>query len=403
MKDTVRDKLQQKWLSAFISTPKQRGTLEAVTGSGKSMLGKLLIEKINKIDSSLKSLIIVPKTHLKEQWKTDYVDKFNLLNVDILVVNTAIKSDLSTYSFVVLDEIHRYAAPKFKKIFTMINQNIPMLGLTGTFERSDDGHKYISLFCPVFSSYTYEEALKDKVISDFDIINIPVEFDQKNKIQYNKANTTFNYYFSFFNRSFDNVRRTMSNDYTVINSLCLQYGINEQELKKNAVQFYRSVQKRKELIYRSEEKIRIAKRLINNIEKKKIITFSASIESAEELRNECGGLVYHSKLSLAKRKAIIEEFKNSAMLLHSVNALDEGLDVPNIDLAINVNGNSTHIQSAQRLGRAARKSSSKSFSYFINIFLKNTQDEKWTKNKQLRLPNVYTTTVENTINAINNA
>lgn len=400
MNDEAKDKLQKQWVEDFLKLPKYRGTIEAVPGSGKSMVGKILIEKIKE---EHKKLIVVPSEDLKNQWYQDYVNKYNLKNVDVFIINSAIKKDVSNYKFIILDEIHRYGSKKFRDIFTMIKPHVPILGLTGTFKRTDEGHKFTDLFCPVFATYTHEQALVDGVISEFDIINIPVEFNKEEKELYNQANKAFHYYFSFFNNSFDNVNMVVQKkDYSKINELCSNFNITEQELIKNGVQFYRMMQKRKVILYDSKSKLQAAKKLIQQLNKK-IITFSASISSAEWLENNCGGLAYHSKLGKTERMNRIQNFKNSCKLLHSVTALDEGLDVPNIDIAINVSGNSTHRQITQRLGRSTRKSEDKPLAYFINLYIKNTQDEKWTRKRQLKLPNVHTSNIEGVLRIINNA
>jgi len=64
-----------------------------------------------------------------------------------------------------------------------------------------------------------------------------------------------------------------------------------------------------------------------------------------------------------------------------VKAIEEGLDVPDIEMAVIVSGNSTKRQYIQRMGRSLRVEPGKT-ALIINIYANGTKDENWLKNRQ---------------------
>ena len=63
-------------------------------------------------------------------------------------------------------------------------------------------------------------------------------------------------------------------------------------------------------------------------------------------------VVYHSKMKDDERKLVLEGFKASKFkYLVAVDALNAGLDVPDVDGAICVSGTSTELVAIQQLGQ----------------------------------------------------
>jgi superfamily II DNA or RNA helicase len=87
-----------------------------------------------------------------------------------------------------------------------------------------------------------------------------------------------------------------------------------------------------------------------------------------------------------EREQTLEAFEK-AQLLISVDALTEGLNVPDADGAICVSGVSTELTQIQSLGRIIRVKEGKQ-ALFINLYVPDTQEEVWIKNKTKNLKNV---------------
>ena len=106
----------------------------------------------------------------------------------------------------------------------------------------------------------------------------------------------------------------------------------------------------------------------------KIILFCERINSAEMLRSilalkypdQVG--IYHSKMSGAARKSILEQYKHGAVrILITCRALDEGLNIPSTDAGIIVSTSLSARQRVQRMGRMLRHSKEIKRIYYLYI------------------------------------
>ena len=70
--------------------------------------------------------------------------------------------------------------------------------------------------------------------------------------------------------------------------------------------------------------------------------------------------------------------------MNTVKALDEGYDLPVIDMSIITCGASSERQQKQRKGRSTRYNSAdvNKKSIIVNLYAPDTQDEKWLKERQ---------------------
>jgi superfamily II DNA or RNA helicase len=94
-----------------------------------------------------------------------------------------------------------------------------------------------------------------------------------------------------------------------------------------------------------------------------------------------GGLLYHSKLPTKEREQVLEDFSNNTTnILVAVGALNEGLNVPDLDAAICASGVSTELSFIQQLGRVVRFKEGK-HAIFINLYTKDTVEKRWIETK----------------------
>lgn len=139
-----------KWRAAG-----RRGVIEAVTGSGKTEVGVAAVAEALAEDRQV--LIIVPSRDLLRQWyerfaSTEFrarvgrrgdgfTDTFHRRDVLISTVHSSIdeasRDRPGSGALIVADEVHRYGAESFAKALSAAFEL--RLGLTATFERSDDG------------------------------------------------------------------------------------------------------------------------------------------------------------------------------------------------------------------------------------------------------------------------
>lgn len=95
-----------------------------------------------------------------------------------------------------------------------------------------------------------------------------------------------------------------------------------------------------------------------------------------------GGEVYHSKMKTQTRELVLSRFKgNEFNILIAVDALNEGIDVVDVDAAICLSGVSTELTNTQQIGRLLRQKEGKKRPIFINLYSRNSVEKGWVEKK----------------------
>jgi superfamily II DNA or RNA helicase len=125
-----------------------------------------------------------------------------------------------------------------------------------------------------------------------------------------------------------------------------------------------------------------------NSEQKQEVTILKSKGKLEKLFKQ----IYSIQLPKTKKigverikKETIELFsKREITVMNAVKALDEGFDLPQIDMSIITCGAASQRQQKQRKGRSTRfnEADVTKKSIIVNLYAPNTQDEKWLKERQ---------------------
>jgi len=349
-------------VTAYDSIKDTSGIVVASTGSGKSFLGYKLIED----NPSHKILIVVPTIVLMNQWYDDIV-KMNLSDnitriggghrempkrsgVTIAVINSLhginLGHHIAKFDHIVFDEVHRYAS---STSLTIIKDSVAdhKIGMTATLERPDEREKYLKKY---IGEVTYEMELgseeSNKYVAPFDIVTEEVFLTKEEKDDYIESHDRLMLYFPMFSYNITEIiKSTKRRD---------DWG-HKARLTNKALQ-----DRRKIIMSSAGKKIRTFNLVTNNPDKK-IVIFDETQYNAEEIYKmlidrgfKCS--LYHSGRGKKNNREEIDKYKNNETdILVTVRALDEGMNVPNIDVAIIVNGNSQKRQFFQRLGRAIRK------------------------------------------------
>jgi len=436
-----------------------RGTLEAVTGFGKTFASLLGAKKYfttlkeegkltqyrNECDYML--VVVVPTDYLRNKWTED-LQRHNLTSwgkVRVDTVHNLTKEDIST-AMLISDELHMYVgedAKVFPTVFRKV-QTDAVFGLTATLGYEGILRDLVDSFCPVIDTVTTEEALENGWVSDHVIYNLGVPLTEADKKQYDKLNKDFHKYFSTFGHDLDKAIACASNE-DEARRWALSKNMDTEYVRIRAWNFMRVMRERKNFLYNAPVKLDIVSQIVSRFPEKKTITFSQSTDFADKLSERLGDIAvsYHSSLSTEIRDeddniiAVAEKVKtpegartryNDGMKLHtwksikkayddkeltrfgkkrlredalkkfrdnrykvnvmcSAKALDVGLDIPDIEMGIVASGTSTTRQNIQRNGRVIRYVEGKQ-AIIIQIYILDSQDERWLKERQGDNPNV---------------
>ena len=360
----------QKWVNN-----KLRGTLVLPTGFGKTRCGLRAISRFLNKNPSRKVLVVVPSDPIKIQWISELA-KWNL-NADVVTIGIASKTEMSC-DMLVLDEIHKYAAPQAFKMFTNVKYKI-ILGLTATFNRVDGRDALIAEHAPVIDTISLQEAIQNNWLSKYVEYKVLIEVDDIE--DYRKIDREFQEHYSYFNRDF-NLAMNCHTDWKIRYQLAKERAVNpdkvteiNRQIIQHAAGFNRTLQARKKFIYYHPKKLEIANLILEHRQDKKCITFSSVVAVADKIKY---GKTYSGRDTGKNGKAVLEEFKaKKTGVLNTVMRLNEGFNDPSISVGIFLGFNSSANASKQRLGRIIRLSNEHGVKEVFTLVLRHTQDEIW--------------------------
>jgi superfamily II DNA or RNA helicase len=376
------DILLRHWQKdAFKAWAKKNGNgiISVVTGGGKTIFGLYCLVFLEEKKILNNILIIVPTKTLQDQWISTILSVTNIKDNDIntlwskknkvnVIVNlSAQKIQFKSYetqnSILILDECHRYGTESNSNI---LKANFSYkLGLTATLERKyDDGVE--SYLIPnlggVIYTYGYKDALNDKVISNYELTNIRTFFNETENTNYKKLS-------KYISKTVSIIEQEKSKKHCDVEYL---------DFLKKRLKI--TLFKRSRLVNNTNQRIAICVRIISDFQHQKKIVFCESIDQAERIKRICKSIginvnTYHSKQKKGERLASLISFqKNFSNTLIGCKSLDEGFDVPDIEIGIIVSQTKTSRQRIQRLGRTIRQHKSKDLAKIFTLY--TTYEEK---------------------------
>jgi RNA polymerase primary sigma factor len=344
---------------------------EVTTGSGKTFFTIDIIKELLKKEN-LRALIVVPKNVILETgWYKELFDagipihkigvyygttkeyaQFTLTNMQNLQ-----KIPLEMFDMIVLDEIHNYATTRLLEIL-----NHPFkykIGLTATLKRADNKHtELMKMFNYNIFKYGAEEALFDEILNPFIFINIGVKLDSESLIKYDDYTQQLNTVFKT-GGSYNFIMKSSS------------------PLKMKMLSL---INQRKMLVNNYHEKFIIAVEIIKKHKHNKVIVFNQYNDQTSKLYwhlldDAIDCRVLHSGITKEKRDQALIDFRNDKFnVLLTSKVLDEGYNLPKLDVAIIMAGDTTDKQTIQRMGRVLRKKDD-GYSMLYQIYCKKTIEE----------------------------
>lgn len=285
------------------------------------------------------------------------------MSADILVatVQSACQYDLGLgqgQGLLVADEVHHYGADVWAAALEPgFNRR---LGLTATYQRDDNGVEQV--LDPYFGPYRYRlgyaEALKDGVIAHFKIAFVGVPFSGDEEDRYVEAE--------------EKARRKRSTLVNVYGITPEPFGVfirevqrlakSESEGARHAGLYLSAFSKRRQILAAAAAKFTCLSALAPAVKAaESTIVFTQTRESAERAidvmeRAGVAGGTLHAQLEASVRTDIFDDFRDgTSRVIAAPKLLDEGVDVPDADLAIVLASSRSRRQMIQRMGRVIRK------------------------------------------------
>lgn len=388
---------QDKWQEECIEqwrVNKGIGLVEAVTGSGKTILALKIIKKLQ--ESSLFDLktvmVVVHRANMKQQWTKEIKDYLgdDTCNIIVETIHIAHKNKYDV-DFIIYDEIHEYLGEKWFNVFNNVKYKF-LLGLSGTLLQTDKFKKLYKKYKIVYS-YPIEKGIEDNSISNLIVYNlaIPVTNDENN--QFKSWKTQIRQYLEYFDNDYIKMMKCLpkkkgDTSYLIhLRNMSRETGIDESTLLGKAKSCNKLVQERMDYLNTHHSKINTCINIINHFDKKMMV-FAPTIDVAEIIGSNTNTPVLHSKLPDDLIQDNFNLFKeNKVKCLNSVDMLKTGTNITDVNLGIIISCNSSPVTMEQIGGRIIRKHKDKDKGILVCLYCDSpySQDKQWLMKAQTRL------------------
>lgn len=392
------------------------GTIDACVGFGKTLMTIVnVLEPIYKKYPDYKGIVIVPNKDLVKQWS----DQISHLPYKVVTVQSLIRKPEEQWDFIIYDEIHKYFGKKFSNVLRYKARW--KLGLSGSLNyKAKELLKLYNL--PVVDTITLKESVKNGWNNQYKEYNLRVPLSLSDSQYLNKRDNDYYKYLSILSGGKDldysiikkitykRLLRYKTRDgnivtyrsgnkkgqpvpiweYPYAQEIADRLGRSTKEVILMALKASAIIRDRKKFFYNYQGKIPIVKSIIDRFSDRKIIGFTMEQDFCNRMANYCGVPSYHGGLSKSIRNNIMSQFKSQDTgALLACLAINEGVDIPNLDVCINISYFSTSASNMQRLGRSVRKNMRGKDSIIINLVTvyhpsinSKTVEEKWLRKFQ---------------------
>jgi superfamily II DNA or RNA helicase len=367
LRDYQRDALEA-WRDAG-----DRGVLELPTGSGKTVIALKAIETL-----SVPTLVVVPTVDLLDQWERELSTEFDVeigrlgggeQRVEPLTVSTYDSAYLRAdelgdrFELVIFDEVHHLGGEGFRDIGRLFAAPA-RLGLTATFERPDGAHEVIEeLVGPVVHRLSPED-LAGEHLAAFDIKRVEVSLTPAERERYEDHQGTFT-------------------DYLIQSGIQMRSGSDYREIVKRsgndprAREALLAKQRAREVMMNAERKLEELADILDRHRGDRIIVFTAYTDLVYRLAARFLIPAITHETSAPERRAILRRFREGTYSrIVAANVLDEGVDVPDANVAVVLSGSGSEREFTQRLGRVLRPKKGGGRAILYELVTEETAEER---------------------------
>jgi superfamily II DNA or RNA helicase len=349
-----------------------RGVIELPTGSGKTVVAIGAVAELG-----VPTLVVVPTIDLLDQWEHELREEFGdpigrlgggEQRVEPVTVSTYDSAYLRAdelgdrFGFVVFDEAHHLGGEGYRQIARLLAAPA-RLGLTATFERPDGAHETIEdLVGPVV--YRRDPAdLAGDHLAEFDIKRIEVSLTPAERERYDDLQGTFA-------------------DYLAASGIRMRSGSDYRELVKRsgndprAREALLAKQRAREVMMNAERKVEELADILDRHREDRIIVFTAYTELVYRLSERFLLPAITNETGAEERRRILERFRDGRYSrVVAANVLDEGVDVPDANVAVVLSGSGSEREFTQRLGRILRPKADGSRALLYEVVSEGTAEE----------------------------
>jgi len=333
-----------------------RGVVVLPTGTGKTHLANMAIERAGR-----PTLIVTPTIDLMNQWYDELTLSFGVEigllgggynDVQPITVTTYDSAYINMerlgdrFGLIVFDECHHLPGATYG--LSAVCAIAPFrLGLTATPERADNAHTHLDqLIGPIVYRREITQ-LRGEFLADYQVIPLYVSLSEEERLRYDQARECYR---AFVTNSGIDMRRPDGWS----RFLFLAFRSPEG---REAFHAYRE---QRTLALAAPAKLKLLERLLDRHNHDRILIFTHDNATVYDIARRFLVPVITHQTKTKERREILLRFNSGAYpIVATSKVLNEGVNVPEANVAIILSGSGSVREHVQRLGRILRKSGDK--------------------------------------------
>ncbi|MGC9131050.1 MAG: DEAD/DEAH box helicase family protein [Pyrobaculum sp.] len=340
---------QQEALKSWLKT--KRGVVVMPTGAGKTHVAIAAIAELRE-----PALVVVPTVELVEQWRGRlwqffpgrvgvwYGEEKRESCITVITYDSAyaaVETLGNRYKLLIFDEVHHLPSPSYRQI-AELSPAPHRLGLTATPERADGLHVDLDwLVGPVVYRISASD-IRGLWTADYDIEVVKVSLKEDEKRLYRELEGR---YLGYLRKK--GLKFKSPSDFQK-----LIYLSGRDRGAREALEAWHRM---RQLLFETEAKVDAVGEILARHRGSKILIFTEYTSLARAVSERyLIPLVTHD-ISPQEREQVMAMFRRGELkAVVTGKVLDEGVDVPDVDVVVILGGTSSTRQFIQRMGRALR-------------------------------------------------
>ncbi len=359
----------------------RRGTVVLPTGAGKTYLAQMAMEATPR-----STLIVVPTLDLMHQWYAQLVATFPDAEVGLLGGGSKDRTAIliatydsaaifaetlgNRYGLAIFDECHHLPSD-FKRTIAEYSIAPYRLGLSATPERTDGKDEDLrTLIGPIVYHKTPEELAGD-ALAEHKIIRIDVELSQAERLRYDEMTAKRNAFLQERNIFLGSLRGW-------------QHFVRESARSQAGRAAMLAHREARSIAFGTEGKLRVLADLFTKHQSDRMLIFTDNNATVYRISQTFLVPAITHQTKVKERHATLQKFREGRYpRLVTSKVLNEGVDVPDANVAVVLSGTGTTREYVQRLGRILRKREGK-LALLYEVVAAKTSEEGVSKRRRER-------------------
>ena len=348
-----------------------RGVVVLPTGTGKTHLANLAIERAGR-----PTLIVTPTIDLMNQWYDELALTFateigmiggGSYDVRPLTVTTYDSAHLhmgrlgNRFGLVVFDECHHLPGPTYGQAAVLAIAPY-RLGLTATPERADNAHVHSDVLIGPIVYRREITQLRGQFLADYRVETLYVRLTPEEKARYDRARELYR---GFLHDNGIDMRRPNAWGQFLVTA----------HRSSEGRQAYLAYRLQRELALAAPAKIGLLGRLLERHNGDRILIFTHDNATVYKIsRQFLVPVITHQTKTKERREVLLRFNSGEYPIVATSRVLNEGVNVPEANVAVVLSGSGSVREHVQRLGRILRKSGDKEATLY-EVITRDTSEE----------------------------